>query len=425
MPLFCNVAKMNLNGKKIKLEVLGCRTNSYEGDAILSVLEDEGAKRDENWDIYILLSCTITSVADRKCKKLLRRARRENNSGVIACLGCFAETLSEEEAKELGIDILLGSRLKHLLLPCLLEFLATGEPIHKKHGNLLHCPDWDSQFLKKPCLHTRAFVKVQDGCNHFCSYCTVPFVRGLPVSRDVNDTLDEVKSLIANGCREVVLTGVHLGLHQHLPLLVERLSELAGLARLRFGSIEPLSVTEELLRTLKNSPIFMPHLHIPLQSGSDKTLTAMKRGYTTDEFARIMRSCRETLGRDLQITTDFLLGFPTETEEDFEASLAFLVRQEFGHTHVFPFSPREGTVAASLTPLPPSVIRSRLDKAMEVAHRLDANFVAKFRGTQQEILVEESSNGIVTGHTRNFILIKGKSNASVNDIITLTDWQIA
>lgn len=417
---------MNLSGKKIKLEVLGCRTNSYEGDAILSSLIETSATQSESWDIYILISCTITAVADRKCKKLLRRARRENKNGIICCLGCFAETLTEEQAQELGIDILLGNRLKHNFVTTLEDFLANPDKktIFKKQKNLLHSEVWDSQFLTKPCLHTRAFVKVQDGCNHFCSYCTVPFVRGLPVSRSIADTIAEVQSLVSNGCREIVLTGVHLGLHHDLPHLVEKLSKVSGLARLRFGSIEPLSVTKHLLQTLKSSPIFMPHLHIPLQSGCNKTLQDMKRGYTAEQFGEIMQSSREILGKDLHITTDFLLGFPTESDANFEESLDFLIKHEFGHVHVFPFSPRSGTKAAELLPLAPQVIRSRLDRAIATSRELDAKFFAKFFNTPQEILVEEVNGSFVTGHTRNFIRIRGKCNAKINDIVTLNDWQI-
>ena len=417
---------MNLSGKKIKLEVLGCRTNSYEGDAILSALLEAGATESENWDIYILISCTITAVADRKCKKLLRRARRENQKGVICCLGCFAQTLTQKEANELGIDILLGNRLKHLFMTSLEEFLTDTErnPIFKKQDNLQHSSLWDNQFLTKPCLHTRAFVKVQDGCNHYCSYCTVPFVRGLPVSRDIADTVSEVKSLVSNGCKEIVLTGVHLGLHSNLPLLVEELSKIAELARLRFGSIEPLSVTEKLLQTLKDSPIFMPHLHIPLQSGCNNTLLDMKRGYTKEQFAEIMQRAREALGNDLQITTDFLLGFPTETESDFEESLRFLIEQEFGHVHVFPFSPRSDTKAAELTPIAPKIIRSRLNRAIAISQELDTKFATKFLHTPQEILVEETKNGTVIGHTKNFMHITGICDTKVNDIVTLKDWQL-
>ncbi|MDO4218889.1 MAG: MiaB/RimO family radical SAM methylthiotransferase [Synergistaceae bacterium] len=417
---------MNLSDKKIKLDVLGCRTNSYEGDAILSSLIEAGATQSENWEIYILISCTITAIADRKCKKLLRRARRENKNGVICCLGCFAETLTQEQARELGINILLGNRLKHLFVPTLEEFLtdAQKKPIFKKQEDVLHNNIWDSQFLTKPCLHTRAFVKVQDGCNHFCSYCTVPFVRGLPVSRDMADTLAEVRSLVSNGCREIVLTGVHLGLHTDLPFLVEELSKVEGLARLRFGSIEPLSITKKLLQTLSSSPIFMPHLHIPLQSGCNRTLRNMKRGYTVEQFAEIMQNSRDFLGEDMQITTDFLLGFPTETEADFEESLSFLIKQKFGHFHVFPFSSRTGTRAAGLPPLAPQIIRSRQKRAITTSKKLDADFLAKFRRTPQEILVEEVKDDIVTGHTKNFIRIKGKFNAKVNDLVILKDWQI-
>jgi threonylcarbamoyladenosine tRNA methylthiotransferase MtaB len=398
-----------LAGKTFSVLVLGCRTNFYEAEALTSMLELKGASfikgPSRAADIVIILTCSVTSVADAKTRKFIRRARRANGSAVIAACGCSVQHLSSDEAADLGADILIGSRMKGALpdvleewfshAPCEGDVSGDGEVIVLRDLGIGKNREWDGLSMDRPRLRERAFVKVQDGCDRRCSYCVVPFVRGAEVSRPLPDVVREVSGIVGSGCREVVLTGVHVGAYgsggRGLSALIESLSRITGLSRLRMGSLEPFAVSEELLGALKGSPVFCPHLHLPLQSGDDGILSRMRRGYGADWFRGMIGRVRAALGDDVHISTDLIVGFPGETDDAFERSLGLLEDLGVGKVHVFPFSPREGTDAAAMDGrVRPDLVKERVSRAVDLSGRLLSRFAARRVGLSEEILCESS-----------------------------------
>ncbi len=411
--------------KTYSVHIQGCRTNQYEGEAIAASLEKAGGKYSpDDPDIIVVVSCTITASADRKCRKLIRKMRRENPDSLIIACGCYAQRMSDAERKTLNIDILIGNRMKHKI-----PEIASDWFIKKERGSCFSIFDddimtdgsWDDLILDRPRLHTRAFLKVQDGCSHFCSYCIVPYVRGNPVSRNVNDALAEAEKIVQSGCPEIVLTGVHLGLHEDLPLLVRRIGSIKGLKRLRFGSIEPFAVDKRLLESIAETETFCRHLHLPLQSGDDGVLANMRRGYTTKGFRAITDNIRNKLGDDVHLSTDLMVGFPGEDETAFENSMRFIKDIGFGKMHIFNYSPREGTDAARMTCPPEKEVKKRLEKALTQADALHWEYCSKWIGKDVEILVEQKINGTVRGLARNYIRVAALSeNAKIGEELHVT-----
>lgn len=414
-----------LKGKTFSIDVFGCRTNQYEAEAITFALERAGAiYSDKDADISLLLSCSITEVAERKCRKTIRRRVRENKATITVVCGCYAQKISEKELKKMGINILIGSRLKHKVAEIIADHIFSPNEtschiISEKE--LLKDVSWDSLILDRPRHRSRAFLKIQDGCNHFCSYCIVPYVRGYPVSRDFEETVSEARRIVESGCPEIVVTGIHLGLYERLPALIRCIGEIEGLERLRFGSIEPFAVTEELLYVLSETESFCHHLHMPLQSGDDEVLNLMRRGYTTDDFRRVVDRVRNVLGEEVHISTDFMLGFPGERDSAFKNSIKFLREIRFGKVHVFPYSRRPGTAAATLPLLHKSVIKERKGEALVLAEDLLEAYCKKAIGKKTSILVEERKLGKVSGLTPTFIrLYKDDNLEKILDIVEVT-----
>lgn len=406
-----------LAGKTFSVHVLGCRTNFYEAEALASMLEIKGAsflKESPNpADIVIILTCSVTSIADAKTRKLIRRARRANKSAVIAACGCSVQQISPEEAAELGADILIGSRMKRALPDILEEWFAPlegpsavcrgREVIVLRDRDIGKNREWDGLSLDRPRLRVRAFVKVQDGCDRRCSYCVVPFVRGAEASRPLPDVIREVSGIVGSGCGEAVLTGVHIGAYDSggtgLAGLIRSLSGIKGLRRLRMGSLEPFAVNSGLLCALKDSPVFCPHLHLPVQSGDDEVLARMRRGYGADWLRGMIGMVREALGDDVHISTDLIVGFPGETDGAFERSLRMLEELGFGRVHVFPFSPREGTDAAAMDGrVRPELIKERVARAVDLSGRLLSRFASRRIGMEEEIFCESSEAFVPRPH---------------------------
>ncbi len=411
--------------KTYSVHIQGCRTNQYEGEAIAASLEKAGGKYSpDDPDIIVVVSCTITASADRKCRKLIRKMRRENPDSLIIACGCYAQRMSDAERKTLNIDILIGNRMKHKIPEIASDwFIKTerGSCFSIFDDDIMTDGSWDDLLLDRPRLHTRAFLKVQDGCSHFCSYCIVPYVRGNPVSRNVNDALAEAEKIVQSGCPEIVLTGVHLGLHEDLPLLVRRIGSIKGLKRLRFGSIEPFAVDKRLLESIAETETFCRHLHLPLQSGDDGVLANMRRGYTTKGFRAITDNIRNKLGDDVHLSTDLMVGFPGEDETAFENSMRFIKDIGFGKMHIFNYSPREGTDAARMTCPPEKEVKKRLEKALTQADALHWEYCSKWIGKDVEILVEQKINGTVRGLARNYIRVAALSeNAEIGEELHVT-----
>ena len=403
-----------LKDKTFSINIQGCRTNQYEGEAIAASLESTGAVHsDVSPDIIVVVSCTITAVADRKCRKLIRKLRRENPHSLIVACGCYAQRMSGPERDSLGVDIIVGNRMKHRIAELAADWFEKDEKCSSRsilQDDIMKAPSWDALYLDRPRLHTRAFLKVQDGCSHFCSYCIVPYVRGRPVSRNTEAAIAEAEEIVRSGCPEIVLTGVHLGLHEDLPLLVRKIGAIKGLKRLRFGSIEPFAVDEKLLDSIAETEVFCRHLHLPLQSGDDGVLAAMRRGYTAKGFREITDKIRNKLGDDLHLSTDLMVGFPGEDEKAFENSIRFIKDIRFGKMHIFNYSPREGTDAALMLPPPERDVRKRMERALKTADILHREYCSGWIGKDVRILVEEFAEGIARGLTKNYMRVAALSN---------------
>lgn len=413
-----------LEGKTFSVHIQGCRTNQYEGEAIAASLEKAGAVYSSGRaDITVVVSCTVTAVADRKCRKLIRRIRRNNPDSLIIVCGCYAQRMTESEKESLGVDILVANRMKHRITELALGWFEKSEErpcITILNEGILEDGSWDDLSLDRPRLHTRAFLKVQDGCSHFCSYCIVPYVRGKPVSRNLNDALSEAERIVGSGCPEIVLTGVHLGLYEDLPLLVKKIGSIRGLKRLRFGSIEPFAVDDKLLESIAETETFCRHLHLPLQSGDDGVLASMRRGYTAQGFRQIVQKIRNKLGSEIHLSTDLMVGFPGEDGSAFQNSLKFTEEIGFGKMHVFNYSPREGTDAALMSCPPREEVRERMELALKTAESLHKEYCSSWTGKDIEILVESVKGATVTGLARNYIRVAAAyEGARAGDEITV------
>jgi threonylcarbamoyladenosine tRNA methylthiotransferase MtaB len=396
-------------GKTFSVVVLGCRTNHYEAEALVSMMEQRGAillkKTSAPADIVIILTCSVTSIADAKTRKMIRRARRLHPQAAVAACGCSVQEISSSEAGQLGVDILVGNRMKHKLPDALEDWFesaaeknsterdGSGKVIEFREENLDKNSGWDELRLDRPRMLTRAFVKVQDGCSRRCSYCIIPSVRGGEVSRSVSDVVREVSGIAESGCAEVVLTGVHIGAYNdggiRLAGLIGALSKVSGLRRLGIGSLGPFAVNDDLLGALSNSSIFCPHLHLPVQSGDDGVLLRMRRGYDTTAFRGMIDRVRRALGDDVHISTDLIVGFPGETDGAFERSLDLLSDVGFGKVHVFPFSPRMRTDAAEMNGrIEPRIVKERVARAAELAGMLLSRYAKRWIGAPDAILCE-------------------------------------
>lgn len=400
-----------LSSPRLYIHVFGCRSSLCEGEYIAGALAAKGAQITESLSGKIagavIVTCSVTQEADRKCRQLVRRVRKAlGNDGVLCVCGCWSQSLDTNTAREMGIDILAGSRGKNILPDSLLDMLRNGRSFRDlRTGDIFSPHDWEELSIDSPVMHSRAFMKIQDGCNHFCTYCIIPFLRGRPVSRPIESITAEIRRLINSGCNEVVFTGIHLGIfgqdtHTNLAALIREVSGISGLRRLRMGSLEPFCLTDELLDALKECESFCPHLHLPLQSGDDEVLSRMRRGYTAQDFVNVCERARNVLGENLHISSDILVGFPGESEGAFRNTLAVMRASGLGRVHVFPYSERKGTLAANM----PAKIShaekiSRTARAISLGHELYERYITRFIGTDTEILIE--TNG--KGHTRHYI----------------------
>ena len=342
--------------KSVALHNLGCKVNSYEMDVMQQRLQDRGYKIvpfDAAADIYIINTCTVTNIADRKSRQMIHRARRCNPDAVVVAVGCYVQTAAGEALEDGTVDIAVGNNRKKDIVSIIEEYLKTREQPRVEKIDINNTREYEEMQLTRTAEHTRAYIKIQDGCNQFCSYCIIPYARGRVRSRAEEDILQEVRGIVAAGYREIGLTGIHIssyGLDRGGPellQLIRKLHEIDGLKRIRLGSLEPRIVTEQFARQLSTLPGLCPHFHLSLQSGSDAVLGRMNRHYTAGEYfqtTEILRNCF----RDPAITTDVIVGFPGETEEEFRETEAFVRKVNFYEMHIFKYSRRQGTRAAMM-----------------------------------------------------------------------------
>lgn len=429
--------------KKAALHNLGCKVNAYETEAMQEMLENAGYEIvpfKEGADIYIINTCTVTNIADRKSRQMLHRARKMNPDAIVVAAGCYVQA---QDGKEVDpcIDIVLGNNHKKDLIKILEEYStkkAAGaersEMSDKKPRAVAEIEDinqtheYESLHLTKPGDHTRAYIKVQDGCNQFCTYCIIPYARGRVRSREQEDVVNEVKSLASNGYQEVVLTGIHLSSYgidfdgeRHLLDLIRAVHDVDGIRRIRLGSLEPGIITKEFAGALSGLPKICPHFHLSLQSGCDATLKRMNRRYTSEEYYEkccILRKYFENPA----LTTDVIVGFPGETEEEFRASLAFVDKVDFYETHIFKYSKREGTKAARMEDqIDEQVKTARSAVMIELGEKKRKAYEESFIGKPVEVLVEEEAmiggKKVQTGHTKEYIKIALESEKNLRNTV--------
>lgn len=404
--------------KKAALHNLGCKVNSYETEAMQEILEQNGYEIvpfEEKADIYIINTCSVTNMADRKSRQMLHRAKKKNPDAVVVAAGCYVQAAGEELLKDAAVDILIGNNEK-LNLPDILKAWEEDHIPGRIH-DLTHEKEYESLSLSRTAEHTRAYVKIQDGCNQFCSYCIIPYTRGRVRSRKLADILMEVQRLADNGYQEVVLTGIHLDSYgvdlgsgeENLLTVIREIAKIDRIQRIRLGSLEPRIMSEEFVRGLSEEKKLCPHFHLSLQSGCDETLKRMNRKYDTQVF----RECCERLRRYFRepaLTTDVIVGFPGETEEEFRKTVEFLKEICFYETHVFKFSRRKGTRADRMEgQIPESVKTQRSDVLLKLTEENSKAYRERLIGSTVEVLMEEafSADGqeYQAGHTKEYVRV--------------------
>ena len=424
--------------RKAAFHNLGCKVNSYETEAMQQLLEDAGYEIvpfREGADVYIINTCSVTNVADRKSRQMLHRAKKMNPSAAVVAVGCYVQAAGAELKKDEAVDLIVGNNQKKDLVQILDDYFAD----HENSGEILdigHSQEYEELHIRRIADHTRAFIKVQDGCNQFCSYCIIPYTRGRVRSRRPEDIEHEVRGIAEAGYKEIVLTGIHLSSYgvdfkdeqkENLLTLIKRLDQIPGIERLRLGSLEPRIVTREFAKELARLRTICPHFHLSLQSGCDATLKRMNRRYNAAEY----RACCEILREEFDnpaITTDVIVGFPGETEEEFAETERFLKAIHFYEMHIFKYSRRAGTRAADMPDQIPEGTKSvRSDILLALEKQQSLEYRGRFLGTEEEILLEEpieiDGTKYMMGHTRQYVkgavpYEEGLKNKTVKGIFT-------
>ncbi len=424
--------------RKAAFHNLGCKVNSYETEAMQQLLEDAGYEIvpfREGADVYIINTCSVTNIADRKSRQMLHRAKKMNPSAAVVAVGCYVQAAGAELKKDEAVDLIVGNNQKKDLVQILDDYFAD----HENSGEILdigHSQEYEELHIRRIADHTRAFIKVQDGCNQFCSYCIIPYTRGRVRSRRPEDIEHEVRGIAEAGYKEIVLTGIHLSSYgvdfkdeqkENLLTLIKRLDQIPGIERLRLGSLEPRIVTREFAKELARLRTICPHFHLSLQSGCDATLKRMNRRYNAAEYQACCEILREEFDNPA-ITTDVIVGFPGETEEEFAETERFLKAIHFYEMHIFKYSRRAGTRAADMPDQVPEGTKSvRSDILLALEKQQSLEYRGRFIGTEEEILLEEpieiDGTKYMMGHTRQYVkgavpYEEGLKNKTVKGIFT-------
>lgn len=420
--------------KKVALHNLGCKVNAYEVEAMQQLLEKAGYEIvpfTEGADIYLINTCTVTNIADRKSRQMLHKAKKMNPDAIVVAAGCYAQADTEKLKEDNAVDLILGNNQKTQIVEVLEEY----EKEHSKQVQVIeinHTKEYEELSIEQTAEHVRAYIKVQDGCNQFCTYCIIPFARGRVRSRKIADVLREVETLASKGYKEVVLTGIHLSSYgvdfskeerESLLSLIQAVSKVEGIQRIRLGSLEPRIITEEFLEGIVATGKVCPHFHLSLQSGCNKTLKNMNRRYSAQEYAEKCELIRKYYPTPA-LTTDVIVGFPMETEEDFEESYEFVKNIHFYETHIFKYSRRHGTKAAAMDgQLTEAVKAQRSEKLLELHDIRAKEYEEAMIGKTIELLleeeIEEDGKMWYVGHSREYVraVIEKTEAHQVNDLV--------
>ena len=394
---------------KVGIYTLGCKVNTYESEYVISLLENHGYEiKDFNeiCDIYIINTCTVTNTSDIKSRKIIRQARRKNPKACIIAMGCFIQADKYNVIDE--IDIAIGNKDKSKIIELIDEYFKNKIKINNVIDNF--DDSFEDMYIEKYSNKTRAFVKIQDGCENFCSYCIIPYVRGKCRSKDFDTVLTEIQTLVNNGFKEEVLTGIHTGnygvdINKTFAELLNEIVKIKNLKRLRISSIEINELTDEVLDIIKNNDVIVNHLHIPIQAASDNVLTLMNRKYDLNKFKERIKKIRETK-KDLNITTDIIVGHPGETEDDFISGIKVLKEIGFTKLHVFPYSKREGTKACIMEQIDETIKKKRAKELLKLSKELELKYMNEHLDKELEVLIEVNNGNYAIGHTANYLNIK-------------------
>ena len=443
--------------KTVAFCTLGCKVNQYETDAMRGSFEAEGYEVKEfsqEASVYVINTCTVTNMADRKSRQMMHRAKKKNPDGIIVAVGCYVQAAKEQLEEDTLIDLVIGNNMKSQDVQIVEQYIQDNRHTEDRDAyvaDIAHSHEYEPMHIETVSEHTRAYIKIQDGCNQFCSYCIIPYARGRVRSRKMEDILQEVRNLTANGYKEIVLTGIHISSYgldfEHtadeqedygpfknsaLIDLIEALSGIEGLERIRLGSLEPRIITENFVRRLCKVPQICPHFHLSLQSGCDETLKRMNRHYTTALYLEKCGILRQYFDRPA-LTTDVIVGFPGETEEEFAQTERFLETVHFSDMHIFKYSKRRGTKAADMpNQIDPQIQSVRSEKLIALGERMKDDFLEACKDQEQIVLIEEETEidgtKYMTGHSKNYIrcafemdglvpnmVIKGTINSKLNE----------
>ena len=443
--------------KSVAFCTLGCKVNQYETDAMRGSFEAEGYEVKEfsqEASVYVINTCTVTNMADRKSRQMMHRAKKKNPDGIIVAVGCYVQAAKEQLEEDTLIDLVIGNNMKSQVVQIVEQYIQDNRHTEDRDAyvaDIAHSHEYETMHIETVSEHTRAYIKIQDGCNQFCSYCIIPYARGRVRSRKMEDILQEVRNLTANGYKEIVLTGIHISSYgldfEHtadeqedygpfknsaLIDLIEALSGIEGLKRIRLGSLEPRIITENFVRRLCKVPQICPHFHLSLQSGCDETLKRMNRHYTTGLYLEKCGILRQYFDRPA-LTTDVIVGFPGETEEEFAQTERFLETVHFSDMHIFKYSKRRGTKAADMpNQIDPQIQSVRSEKLIALGERMKDDFLEACKDQEQIVLIEEETEidgtKYMTGHSKNYIrcafemdglvpnmVIKGTINSKLNE----------
>lgn len=422
-----------MTNKKAALHNLGCKVNSYETEAAAELLKADGYEIvpfEPGADVYIINTCSVTNIADRKSRQMLHRAKAMNKDAIVVAMGCYVQTGKEQLEKDEAVDIIIGNDRKKNLIDIISEYKK--DRTRREHiEDLTKKREYEELSVNEPGEHIRGFMKVQDGCDRFCSYCIIPYARGRVRSRRIDDAVNEAKKLAASGCREVVLSGIHLSSYGKdlddgttLLDLIKEIHKVEGIKRIRLGSLEPGIITQEFAKELSSFEKICPHFHLSLQSGCDKTLAAMNRRYTSEQYREKCEILRQYFDTP-SLTTDVITGFPGESEEDFEESYRFVDNVSFFETHIFPYSLRKGTKAASMKgQLTEAVKKQRASRLIELNENKHRMWLEKLIGSDVEVLIEErqviDGREYWVGHTKKYEKVAIESDRDLrNTLITV------
>ena len=406
---------------KAAIHTLGCKVNIYESEYIINILKENGYQIvdfDSKADIYIINTCTVTNTSDKKSEKMIKRARKQNKDAIIIAMGCHAQIKGDN----IDADIIIGNKDKSKIISLIEEYQENKNKIKRIYN--LDNVSFEDMYISSFNSHTRAFVKIQDGCDAFCSYCIIPYARGPIRSKDPKTVIKEITSLVENGYKEIILTGIHTGkygkdINYTFEQLLKDIIKIKNLYRIRISSIEINELTDPILDLIKDNQIIAKHLHIPLQSGSDKILKLMDRKYDLKFYKDRIEKIRKMI-KDVSITTDLIVGFPNENEKDMEDTLKFLKEIKFTKIHTFPYSKREGTKAASMeNQIDETIKRKRVKTVLELSDQLEQDFYQSKLNETEEVIIEQTKDGKSYGYTSNYIKVEIDSPLKPNEVISV------